>query len=104
MLVDDLHHDAAAVLRNCNKHLRINPNDITALCRWGLTRILKGEPHEESEADFDQVFWLRPDIESVIQPLISGAIDQSRSSRLSEHGRGERRKNSSPTHGGACGR
>ncbi len=83
MLVDDLHHDAAAVLKNCNKHLRINPNDITALCRRGLTRILMGEPLEELRADFERVFRLRPDVESVIQPLISGAMERSRSFILS---------------------
>ena len=102
MLVDDLHHDSGAVLKNCNKHLRIDPDDITALCRRGLTLMLNGEPHEEPQADFDEVFRLRPDIESVIRPLISGAMDRSRSSRLSEHGQGERRKAASPTHGCAC--
>src|SRR5262249_50685028 len=42
MLVNDLQTDAAAVLENCRKHVRICPEDIVAQVRRGLSLWLLG--------------------------------------------------------------
>lgn len=47
LVVDDVKRDAAAVLSNCDKHLRINANDVIALMRKGCTLLLLGQ----TEAD-----------------------------------------------------
>jgi Flp pilus assembly protein TadD len=41
-LVEHVRQDATLVLRNCGKHLRDTPDDLTALTRRGLTLLLLG--------------------------------------------------------------
>ena len=73
MLLADLRQDAAAVLTNCEKHLRINPHDLTSYCRRGLTRLLQCQPEEDVRPDFDRVLRLRPDVKSQLELLIDEA-------------------------------
>jgi tetratricopeptide (TPR) repeat protein len=62
ILASDLQRDPEAVLKNCQKHLRINPSDVIAMARRGLTLFLKGRA-QEAEADFSAIASLCPDIE-----------------------------------------
>jgi tetratricopeptide (TPR) repeat protein len=59
VLIRDLRGDAGAVLENCRKHIRINPGDIVAHARRGLTLLLQGRD-AEAEPDFQQVLRLGP--------------------------------------------
>jgi tetratricopeptide (TPR) repeat protein len=53
--------DAADVLRNCDKHLRLNDRDALAYARRGLTLLLMGR-EVEAEADFARCRELVPDM------------------------------------------
>jgi tetratricopeptide (TPR) repeat protein len=50
LLAEDATRDAAAVLDNCDKHLRLNDCDLIAHVRKGLTLILLGRPGEGEES------------------------------------------------------
>jgi tetratricopeptide (TPR) repeat protein len=52
-LREHVRQDAPLVLANCAKHLRRNPEDVTALLRRGLTLVLIGRAGEAA-ADFEQ--------------------------------------------------
>jgi tetratricopeptide (TPR) repeat protein len=71
-LVEAVKLDAEAVLLNCRKHLRINPNDAVALARRGLTLILLGR---ESEAhwDFEELLAYRQESSHILRHLIRAA-------------------------------
>ena len=49
LLTRDARADAAAVLDNCDRHLRINPDDLTAHARRALTLVALGRTAEASE-------------------------------------------------------
>jgi tetratricopeptide (TPR) repeat protein len=62
MVADDLRRDEPGVLRNCEKHLRINRQDVTAYFRRGLSRLLLGQ-EVEGEEDLESIRQLQPDLE-----------------------------------------
>jgi tetratricopeptide (TPR) repeat protein len=53
ILTMDIREDAAAVLENCRKHIRICPNDAIAYSRRGLTLLLLGREREAND-DFGE--------------------------------------------------
>ncbi len=59
VLLRDLRNYVGAVLEACRKHIRIDPGDIVAYARRGLTLLLQGRD-AEAEADFRQVLTLGP--------------------------------------------
>jgi tetratricopeptide (TPR) repeat protein len=71
-VADDLARDAKAVLTNCRKHLRINPNDVAALCRRGLTLLLLHRD-ADAERDFDEIRASLPQDHVFLQFLITAA-------------------------------
>jgi tetratricopeptide (TPR) repeat protein len=52
-LTADARRRAGAVLDNCDKHVRINPDDALAYARRGLTLVLLGR-EDEARADFER--------------------------------------------------
>ncbi len=72
VLVQDLGRDPEAVLTNCRKHIRINPDDLVAYARRGLTRLLRGED-AEAQADFREVLRRGPEWSEVIRLLADEA-------------------------------
>jgi hypothetical protein len=75
ILASDLKRDPEAVLRNCRKHLRINPSDVIAMARRGLTLLLYGRA-QEAEADFSAIASLCPDIEMPMRLSIAEIVRQ----------------------------
>jgi tetratricopeptide (TPR) repeat protein len=71
-LDEDLRRNAEAVLTNCLRHLRINPNDLMAYARRGLSLLLLGRD-EEARADLEVIrargpgLW--PDLERVVEAV-----------------------------------
>ena len=70
-LVADLRRDPVAVLSNCRKHLRINPDDLTAYARRCLTLLLLGRA-EEAEPDLDQIRRRSPEVLPCLVLLVDG--------------------------------
>jgi tetratricopeptide (TPR) repeat protein len=68
-------HDLPGVLTNCRKHLRIDPGDVVALARHGLTRLLMGE-EAEAEHDFQQILLQSPGWKPHLQLLVDEARRQ----------------------------
>ena len=59
-LIEDLRRDPDAALENGRKHIRINPDDLVAYARRGLTLLLQGRD-VEAEEDFQQVLTRGPE-------------------------------------------
>jgi hypothetical protein len=72
VLLQDLGRDAEAVLENCRKHIRINPGDLVAYARRGLTLLLLGR-EIEAEQDFQQVLRRGPEWGGPLRLLIAEA-------------------------------
>jgi hypothetical protein len=72
VLLEDLARDPEAVQTNCRKHLRINPDDLVAYARRGLTRLLRGEG-AEAEEDFRELLRRGPEWSEVLRHLIDEA-------------------------------
>jgi tetratricopeptide (TPR) repeat protein len=72
VLLLDLGRDPEAVLINSRKHIRINPGDLVAYTRRGLTRLLRGEV-SEAEEDFREVLRRGPEWSDVLGLLIDEA-------------------------------
>jgi hypothetical protein len=73
--------DAAAILTNCDKHLRIRADDVTALARRGLTLLILGR-QPEAEPDLDRARSVCPGIQPLLDLVIraaqnGGAVDTS---------------------------
>jgi serine/threonine-protein kinase len=73
MFVADAQKDAAALLRNCDRHLRINPHDVTALCRRGFSRLVLNRDTELAERDLEKAYSLCPDLRAPLAPLAEAA-------------------------------
>ena len=67
-----MRRDAEAVLENCRKHIRINPADLVAYARRGLTLLLQ-DRHDEAEQDFQQALSLGPEWGGPLRLLIDEA-------------------------------
>jgi len=65
------------VLTNCDKHLRINPNDAVAYGRRGLTRLLIGDAGEPAWKDLDNLVRLQPGFRPALELLVEEAKRQS---------------------------
>src|SRR5262249_6877936 len=65
----DARRDAHAVLDNCTRHLRINPGDMLASARRGLTLLLLGHD-AEAEPDLARVRAHVPDLQAHLQRLV----------------------------------
>ncbi len=72
VLLQDICRDSRAVLENCRKHIRINPEDLVAYARRGLTSLLEGRV-VEAEQDFQQVLRLGPEWAGPLRLLINEA-------------------------------
>jgi tetratricopeptide (TPR) repeat protein len=81
LLDDGLRHDLAEVLANCEKHLRIDPADVVALARRGLTLLLQGK-QPEADTDLQQIQHLDPSWGSALQLLTAEAKRRARSFNL----------------------
>lgn len=64
--------DAAGVVANCSKHLRINPGDVTALVRRGLTLLLVGR-EAEAWVDFETAVELAPRFRQHLEAIVAAA-------------------------------
>jgi hypothetical protein len=64
-------------LDNCRKHLRINPADLTAYVRRGLSLLLLGKDDEAAQ-DFEAVLSHCPDCKDDLQKTIQTARDRGR--------------------------
>jgi tetratricopeptide (TPR) repeat protein len=71
-LASDLRSDPVAVLTNCDRHLRISPDDCVAFARRGLTLLLLGRDRD-AEQDFDQFLLRSPDWKTYLELLIREA-------------------------------
>ncbi len=60
------------MLENCRKHIRINPDDLVAYARRGLTLLLQGRD-AEAEADFQQILRRGPEWQGPLRLLIDAA-------------------------------
>ena len=61
-----------SVLENCRKHIRINPGDLVAYARRGLTLLLQGRD-PEAEAGFQELLRAAPEVRSLLRLLIEEA-------------------------------
>ena len=75
ILAEDIRRDQAAVFTNCARHLKINPTDITAFARRGLTLLLLRRD-EEARQDFQQILLLKPDIKDHLDLVINAAKER----------------------------
>jgi tetratricopeptide (TPR) repeat protein len=69
ILKTDAGRDAAAVLDNCAKHLRLNDRDVLAYARRGMTLLLLGRD-AEAAPDLARSAELAPDMQANLQRLI----------------------------------
>jgi serine/threonine-protein kinase len=76
LLAADTQRDAAAVLDNCDKHLRLSDRDALAHARRGLTLLLVGR-EAEAARDLARFRALVPDL----APLLARVIDLAREHR-----------------------
>ena len=60
------------MLENCRKHIRINPGDLVAYARRGLTLLFLGRD-TEAEQDFQQVLRRGPEWDGPLRLLIHEA-------------------------------
>src|SRR5262249_48462383 len=65
----------ADVLASCGKHIRINPGDLVAYARRGLTRLLQGRG-AEAEEDFGEVLRRGPEWSEILRLLIDEATSR----------------------------
>ena len=72
VLLEGLRRDPEDVLENCRKHIRINPGDLVAYARRGLTLLILGRD-EEAAQDFDQVLRRGPEWKGLLRLLIGEA-------------------------------
>jgi tetratricopeptide (TPR) repeat protein len=70
ILQGDARRDAAAVLDNCDKHLRISDRDVLAYARRGLTLLLLGRT-AEAAPDLAQVAAFAPDMQVWLRKLVA---------------------------------
>ncbi|HEY4328354.1 MAG TPA: tetratricopeptide repeat protein [Phycisphaerae bacterium] len=73
MIADDLHRDSVAVFRNCEKHLRLNRQDITAYFRRGLSKLLLDPTSQDAQTDLSQILKLEPNLIEVVTLLSTTA-------------------------------
>jgi tetratricopeptide (TPR) repeat protein len=73
MFVDDLKKDPAALLRNCEKHLRINRGDVTAMLRRGVALLVLHRDLEQARLDLARGFELAPEMKQPLTPLVDAA-------------------------------
>jgi len=64
--------DGEGVLANCSKHLRINPADVTALVRRGLTLLLMGR-EAEAWVDFEAAVEQAPRFRRHLEVIVDAA-------------------------------
>ncbi len=69
IITTDVKRDGQAVLANCTRHLHINPGDVLASARRGLTLLLLGR-EAEAAPDLARVRELVPDTQAYLQRLI----------------------------------
>jgi tetratricopeptide (TPR) repeat protein len=69
-LNNDVRRDAAAVLDNCDKHLRISDRDVLAYARRGLTLLLLGRT-AEATPDLARAAALVPDMQVWLRKLVA---------------------------------
>lgn len=75
IVVNDLQTDAAVVLENCRKHVRMCPEDVIAYARRGISLWLVGR-QAEAEKDFEQFIRRRPDWKGHLERIIEAARQQ----------------------------
>jgi tetratricopeptide (TPR) repeat protein len=64
---EDVARDPSAVLANCEKHLRINPQDVLAYVRRGMTLLLLGQ---DPRADLERFSAMAPDLRGCLHRLV----------------------------------
>jgi tetratricopeptide (TPR) repeat protein len=82
ILVNDLHTDAAVVLENCGKHVRICPQDSIVYARRGMSLWLLGR-EAEAVRDFEQCLRRGPEWKAYLDLLIEMAKRQRADAGLS---------------------
>jgi tetratricopeptide (TPR) repeat protein len=80
LLADGLRHDLPGVLTNCGKHLRIDPDDLVAYARRGLTLLLAGRDADAGR-DIRAVLLRDPGWEQPLRLLVQEALRQRAGSR-----------------------
>jgi hypothetical protein len=53
--------------------LRINPNDVTALCRRGFSRLILNTDLDDARRDLEKAFELCPQMRDPLKPLVEAA-------------------------------
>jgi tetratricopeptide (TPR) repeat protein len=77
LIVHDSHTDSTAALRNCHKHLRINPADPIALARLGFT-LLALHHDQPAQPSLQRVRELLPGMRTILERIIREVVRQRR--------------------------
>ncbi len=72
LIAEHIEHGSKAVITNCEKHLQLDPNDLTAYARRGLTLLLLARD-EDARRDFEAVVHLCPDCDRDLGLIIQAA-------------------------------